>query len=349
MRNVVLAAIFANHQVLQRQGVMRAPPVSPRFRDLSLGKGTHIYNSSLLSSIIAPVYSLAASLVKTAMIAEVRGNIELIVGQAARAITPLAGGMISQVLRVDLADGATLAAKAGGEHDLRIEAYMLRYLRAHSPLPVPAVLHAQHDLLLMDFVEGESQWDSASLRHLGELLAACHQVNASQYGLERDTLIGPIHQPNAPDKSWIAFFRERRLRYMTGLARESGNLPGELDLRLARMAEALEEWLIEPTQPALIHGDMWRTNVLVRGGRVAGVIDPALYYAHNEMELAYMTLFDGVGGEFFEAYQAHIPIDKDFFTTRRHIYNLYPLLVHLIIFGDKYLPPLHESLARFGF
>ena len=348
MRDVILAAIFAFDQVLQRQGVMRAPPVSPRFRDLSLGKGTHIYNSNLLSSIIAPVYSRITKPVKTAMNQDIKRAIERIIGQPARAITPLPGGMISQVLRVDLADGA-LVAKAGGEHDLRIEAYMLRYLRAHSPLPVPAVLHAQHDLLLMDFVEGTSLWDSASLRHLGELLAACHQVYASQYGLERDTLIGPIHQPNAQDKSWIAFFRERRLRYMTGLARESGNLPGELDLRLGRMADALEDWLIEPAQPALIHGDMWRTNVLVRDGRVAGIIDPALYFAHNEMELGYMTLFDGVGGEFFEAYQAHIPIDKDFFTTRRHIYNLYPLLVHLIIFGDKYLPPLHESLARFGF
>ena len=348
MRDVILAAIFAFDQVLQRQGVMRAPPVSPRFRDLSLGKGTHIYNSNLLSSIMAPVYSRITKPVKTAMNQDIKRAIERIIGQPARAITPLVGGMISQVLRVDLAGGA-LVAKAGGEHDLRIEAYMLRYLRAHSPLPVPAVLHAQHDLLLMDFVEGESQWDSASLRHLGELLAACHQVNASQYGLERHTLIGPIHQPNAPDQSWVAFFRERRLRYMTGLARESGNLPRQMNLRLARMAEALEKWLIEPARPALIHGDMWRTNVLVRDGRVAGVIDPALYYAHNEMELGYMTLFDGVGGEFFEAYQAHIPIDKDFYTTRRHIYNLYPLLVHLIIFGDKYLPPLHESLARFGF
>ncbi len=283
------------------------------------------------------------------MPAEIKPAIEGIVGQPLKTVTPMTGGMISQVLRVDLADGSTLVAKAGGEHDLRIEAYMLRYLRAHSPLPAPAVLHASQDLLLMDYIEGESQWDSASLRHLGELLARCHRVTANEYGLERDTLTGPIHQPNTPDASWIAFFRERRLRYMTGLAWESGNLPRELELRLGRMAEALDGLLIEPAQPALIHGDMWRTNVLVCDGRVTGVIDPALYYAHNEMELAYMTLFDGVGRDFFSAYQAHIPSDSDFYTTRRHIYNLYPLLVHLIIFGDKYLPPLHEALARFGF
>ena len=100
--------------------------------------------------------------------------------------------------------------------------------------------------------------------------------------------------------------------------------------------------------PALIHGDMWRTNIITSGGRVVGIIDPALYYAHNEMELAYMALFDGVGAEFFDAYGAALPIDAEFFSVRRHIYNLYPLLVHLIIFGRKYLPHLDETLNRVG-
>ena len=94
---------------------------------------------------------------------------------------------------------------------------------------------------------------------------------------------------------------------------------------------------------------MWRTNIIVRQGRIAGIIDPALYYAHNEMELAYMALFDGVGDEFFRAYHELNPIDSQFWESRRHIYNLYPLLVHLIIFGQKYIQPLENSLDRFGF
>lgn len=263
---------------------------------------------------------------------------------------PLAGGKISQVLRLDFASGEPLVAKVGdGSHNLRIEAFMLRYLRQHSALPVPEVIHDEPNLLLMQHIAGDDPLARASLRHLGQLLAACHQVSGASFGLDRDTLIGPLHQPNPPTASWIEFFREQRLLYMTDLARESGELPPALEGRLLRIAESLRDFLIEPAYPALIHGDMWRTNIIAREGRIAGIIDPALYYAHNEMELAYMALFEGFGQEFFDAYRELLPIDREFYATRRHIYNLYPLLVHLIIFGDKYLEPLENSLAHFGF
>ena len=276
-----------------------------------------------------------------------RSRLERALQRRLRSVQPLAGGMISRVLRVDLEDGESIVAKVGdGSHDLTIEAYMLRYLRQHSGLPVPAVLHEETNLLLMEFVNGRIEWEGTVLRNLGELLAACHHVTSPTYGLERDTLIGPLHQPNPQTASWIAFFREQRLHYMIGIARESGELPAELERRLLRIADQLDRFLIEPAKPALIHGDMWKTNVIARNGRVAGVIDPALYYGHNEMELAYMTLFNGTGAEFFSAYTAHIPIEDDFFSLRRHIYNLYPLLIHLVIFGERFLQPLRETLEQ---
>ena len=278
-----------------------------------------------------------------------QSSLERALNRNVRSWQPLSGGMISQVLRVELEDSESIVAKVGdGKHDLTIEAYMLRYLRQHSGLPVPAVLHVEADLLLMEFVEGRIEWEGEALRHLGELLARCHQVTSPAYGLERDTLIGPLHQPNPQTDSWIEFFREQRLLYMIGVGRESGELPAELERRLLRMADQLERHLFEPTQPALIHGDMWKTNVIVRDGRVAGILDPALYYGHNEMELAYMTLFNGTGPEFFDAYTDQIMIEDDFFRTRRHIYNLYPLLIHLVIFGERFLQPLHETLERVG-
>ena len=275
-------------------------------------------------------------------------KIERALQRRVRTWQPLAGGMISQVMRVDLHSGESVVAKIGdGGHDLSIEAYMLRYLREHSGLPVPEVLHDEANLLLMEFVEGRIEWEGESLRHLGVLLARCHQVTSSSYGHARDTLIGPLHQPNGQMDSWIEFFRERRLLYMIGLARASGELPVEFERRLYGIADRLDQFLAEPSAPVLIHGDMWKTNVISRAGQVVGILDPALYYAHNDMELAYMTLFSGTGDEFFRAYAESIPIDDDFYTTRRHLYNLYPLLIHLIIFGAKYLPPLHETIAKF--
>ncbi|MDE2856243.1 MAG: fructosamine kinase family protein [Chloroflexota bacterium] len=278
-----------------------------------------------------------------------QSRIESIVKQPIARVTALAGGMISQVLKIEFPNDDALVAKIGdATHDLRIEGFMLRYLRQKSSLPVPELYHEEADLLLMEYIEGATEWDSASLAQLGHLLANCHQIGADCYGLERDTLIGPLHQPNEQSDSWIEFFREHRLQYMIGVARESGHLPPRLQGRLAEFADQIERYLIEPQNPVLIHGDMWRTNVIARDGNIAGIIDPALYYAHNEMELAYMTLFDGVGREFFAAYRQILPIENAFFDTRRHVYNLYPLLVHLTIFGAKYLGPLDATLRRFS-
>lgn len=279
-----------------------------------------------------------------------QSRIERIVQQPIARVAALAGGMISEVIKIEFRNRDALVAKIGdGAPDLRIEGFMLRYLREKSNLPVPEVYHAEADLLLMAFIDGVTEWESASLAQLGHLLANCHQIGAERYGLEQDTLIGPLRQPNQQSDSWIEFFREHRLRYMIGVARESGHLPSQLQARLCDFAGHIERFLIEPLRPVLIHGDMWRTNVIVRDGRIAAIIDPALYFAHYEMELAYMTLFDGVGQEFFAAYQEIQPVEKAFFDTRRHVYNLYPLLVHLTIFGAKYLQPIDAALKRFGF
>jgi len=276
-------------------------------------------------------------------------DIQALAGRELSALQPLQGGKVSPALRVDFVEGLPLVAKVSdGSLDLRIEAYMLRYLQQHSPLPVPGVIAARANLLLMRYIPGHHQLERSSLRHMGRLVAQCHQVRGEYFGLERDTVIGPFHQPNTASRLWIPFFREQRLLYMTRLARESGELPPTLEQRLHRLAERLPDWLCEPPYPALIHGDIWRNNVIARDGQIVGVIDPAIYYSHHETELAYMQLFDGFGADWLAAYQEVMPLDKAYFTVRRHIYSLYPLLVHLVYFGGKYLAPLQATLARIG-
>jgi fructosamine-3-kinase len=267
-------------------------------------------------------------------------------------VQPLSGGMIGDVYRIELADGRVVVAKVSDTADasLSLEGYMLRYLAEHSRLPVPQVLHSEDMLLLMTFIEGESYLGAAEQRHAADLLADLHSITQPQFGLERDTLIGPLHQPNPLTDSWIEFFREHRLLYMARLAHENGPLPVEMLRRIEKLSAQLERWLIEPDQPSLIHGDIWRNNVLTQHGRITGFIDPAIYYGHAEIELAYTTLFAGTfGPAFFECYQQLRPIEPGFFEERRHIYNLYPLLVHVRLFGTGYLPAIEASIRRFGF
>ena len=90
---------------------------------------------------------------------------------------------------------------------------------------------------------------------------------------------------------------------MARAAEAEGALPAKLLIRLERLAERLPDYLTEPAHPSLLHGDLWTGNVLVRGDRVAGFVDPAIYYGHPEIELAFTTLFGTFGAAFFETYE----------------------------------------------
>lgn len=255
-----------------------------------------------------------------------------------RQLTALAGGCVGEVYRADLANGASLVIKAGGPRGtLDVEGLMLRFLGANSPLPVPRVIHAEPDLLVMEYIDGLSRFDEGAERHAAELLAALHQVRGPSFGFERDTLIGALHQPNPPTGSWVEFFRDQRLLYMAREAHREGRLTGALLGRVEGLAPRLPDLLDEPEHPSLIHGDVWGGNVLARGGRVAAFIDPAIYFAHPEIELAFITLFSTFGRAFFERYEQLRPIRPGFFEARRHVYNLYPLLVHVRLFGGGYV------------
>ncbi|MHA1536254.1 MAG: fructosamine kinase family protein [Alphaproteobacteria bacterium] len=276
-------------------------------------------------------------------------RIEAAVGRRPVRLAPLSGGCIAEIYRAEFEDGKNLVAKfAGDAGDLALEAYMLDYLRAHSALPVPAVIDVAADLLVMEFIETSGSLDSSAQGHAGELLAALHTIDAPSFGHERDTLIGPLPQPNPGNASWLDFFREQRLLYMARVALDAGRLPPSTMARIEALSGRLGEWIDEPAQPSLIHGDMWGGNVLVRDGRIAGFVDPAIYFADAEIELAFATLFSTFGEPFFKRYGEIRPIRAGFFEIRRDLYNLYPLLVHVRLFGGGYVGSLEAILGKLG-
>jgi len=281
-------------------------------------------------------------------------RLEDVLGSPVVEARPLPVGFGLTGLDVRLADGRRLAVKArqgnhGRTSSLELEAYMLGELARHSGLPVPHVHYADAFLLVMDFIAHDGGGITRSVeRHAGELIANLHATRCEGFGYERDTLIGPLHQPNPKSPRWVPFFRDQRLLFMARQAHEERSLPSAMLDRIERLAERIDFYLIEPAFPSLLHGDLWTGNVLVRGGRIAGFVDPAIYCGHPEIELAFATLFGTFGEAFFEAYEGLMTLEPGFHEERRDIYNLYPLLVHVRLFGSGYLARIDATLGRIG-
>ncbi|MBF0353936.1 MAG: fructosamine kinase family protein [Alphaproteobacteria bacterium] len=259
---------------------------------------------------------------------------------------PLSGGCVAQVTRARLSNGESVVIKQGGS-GLALEGWMLGYLKGR--LPVPQVLLADPDLLVMEWLDaGPGGFDELAQEHCAELIAALHGHSAPLFGLDRPTVIGGLSQPNSQTSKWLDFFRDQRLLLMAHRAYDEGQLPAATLSGIETLAGRLDRWIEEPTKPALIHGDLWGGNILAGRGRVAGFVDPALYYAHPDIELAFGTLFGTFGPAFFRKYNELRPISPGFFEIRRDLYNLYPLLVHVCLFGGSYLGQAQTLLKRLG-
>jgi len=285
---------------------------------------------------------------------ELKARLEEVLGSRLVETRPLPVGFGLSGFALRLADGRHLAVKArrgnrGGQPGLALEAYMLGELARHSALPVPHVHYADSDLLVMDFIENDGGDITASVeRHAGELIANLHATKRERFGYERDTLIGPLPQPNQEAFSWVPFFRDHRLMFMAERAHTEGSLPAPLFGRIELLAERIDDYLVEPAFPSLLHGDLWTGNVLVRNGRIAGFVDPAIYCGSPEIELAFTTLFGTFGSAFFEAYEGLLPLEPGFHELRSSLYNLYPTLVHVRLFGSSYLAGIDQTLVRLG-
>ncbi|GJM02560.1 MAG: aminoglycoside phosphotransferase [Rhodomicrobium sp.] len=233
--------------------------------------------------------------------------------------------------------------------EFTLEARMLEDLRS-AGWPMPKPLASDAHTLLMEWLETDgSPLSKNGEAELGQQLAQLHSQNTKSFGYDYSTRIGSLDQPNPHAESWVPFFREQRLDYMATKAHQENKLPLELFKRLQKFQKQLEEYLPEPGHPSLIHGDIWGGNIITNDNKLSGLIDPALYHAHPEIELAFTQMFSSLGQSFFEGYQTTTKIDPEFFSERIEIYNLYPTLVHVRLFGSSYLPPIEQCLTRFGF
>jgi fructosamine-3-kinase len=267
----------------------------------------------------------------------------------------LPGGDIADVSLLTLDNHTEVVAKRprmDQPDTTAVEAMMLKHLAKVSDLPVPKVLFQQKNMLVISYVphKGVTNGQQAA-RDIAEHVAKLHDVTATAkkpYGFEKDTFIGPLPQVNTAAQNWVDFYRDNRLAKMVTSCQNVGRIDSVLVQRLERLAAKLGDFLPVTPKSSLLHGDLWAGNMLIDGGRAAAFIDPAISYGHHEMDLAFIDLMGGLDDAFWHAYEEHSPIEPGFVEERKAIYQLWPLLVHVRLFGGGYVGQVENTLTHFG-
>jgi fructosamine-3-kinase len=247
----------------------------------------------------------------------------------------LAGGDLSEVLLLRRPDGRCTVAKGGPA--VGTEAAMLRSLLA-AAIPAPLVEGEHAGVLLLEHVVNDGVFSANAWADIGASVRRLHQKLGDRYGWPVDYRLGTVEMDNRETNDWPLFWGEQRL------AATARVLDRPWRDRVERLAGRMAELLPAAPPPALLHGDLWSGNILVRDGKLSALIDPACYHGHAEVDLAMLTLFGEPPPPFWENYGEPEPG----WAERRVVYQLFPALVHLRLFGPSYGSMVDRLITRLG-
>jgi protein-ribulosamine 3-kinase len=263
----------------------------------------------------------------------------------------VSGGSINQAYRLEV-DGERFFIKVNSASKyplmFELEAKGLQGLRAEGGPQIPEFVangYADDDaFLILRWIEsGRKPTEFGEV--FGKQLATLHRQTHKLFGWEEDNYIGSLFQSNSRLKKWHEFYIINRLDPHVEMAFNSGLLSKQHIRNFNTLYSKLDS-LVPDEVPALIHGDLWGGNYLVDANGEPVLIDPAVYYGHREMDLAMMYLFGGFDHEVFDHYHANFPLENGW-RDRVPLNQLYPLLVHVNLFGLGYVGQVDGALQPF--
>jgi fructosamine-3-kinase len=273
---------------------------------------------------------------------QARTIVEKLTGRTPRDTRPLRGGDTAAAFAVRLDDDTTVFVKSAPESmpgAVAAEAASLAWLADAETVPVPAVHgHDEHWLVTDHIPPGSPSVEAAE--ELGRGLAALHARGAPAHGAPppegpADAWIGLAPMRNQPEPDWPSFYAKHRVEPYLRRAVDSGTLSSSEGDVIFQVCDHIDELGGAAEPPARLHGDLWSGNVHWGNGS-AWLIDPAAHGGHRETDLAMLQLF---GCPYLErilaAYDEVSPL-ADGWRGRVGLHQLFPLLVHTVLFGRAY-------------
>ncbi|HEY2725672.1 MAG TPA: fructosamine kinase family protein [Parafilimonas sp.] len=249
------------------------------------------------------------------------------------------GGDINQTFHLQTDIGSFfLKLNDGSLQDIfEKEFYGLQLLHQTKAIKIPVpVLHGSFNnqiFLVTEFIQkgnpSKNFWQI-----FAHQLALLHKHGNYQFGFSINNYIGSLHQQNNFCNTWNEFYATQRILPLTQLAYNQNKFDKQ-DLFLAEKLCNRFDKLFTAEKPSLIHGDLWNGNFMCDENGNSVIYDPAVYYGNREMDIAMSILFGGFDESFYAYYNEIFPLQKDW-RERVKLCQLYPLLVHLILFGEHY-------------
>lgn len=264
-------------------------------------------------------------------------------------IQPIDGGCINQTYKVQTAHGAFFCKKNSASKFPQLfqkEKNGLELIAKENTIRVPNIINCSEtdnqQILILEWIE-EGHKTNQFWKNFGKQLAALHQTTSNKFGLEENNYMGSVVQLNSEQADWVDFFVTQRLQPLIKLCQHQ--LTSKHHSQFESLYKKLPD-IFDEEKPSLLHGDLWSGNFMCDKTGSPVLIDPAVYFGHRSMDLAMTTLFRGFHSLFYESYHYHFPLPSNY-QEQWSVCNLYPLLIHLRLFGRSYLSQIEQTLKEF--
>ncbi|KKR78593.1 MAG: hypothetical protein UU24_C0031G0008 [Candidatus Nomurabacteria bacterium GW2011_GWA2_40_9] len=204
------------------------------------------------------------------------------------------------------------------------EAYLYNLIKEKTNVPVPAVYNIDTSksiinkpYALLSKIEGKELPLSKTLvKEAGSCLAKLHSIKFGSFGWIINNQIKPKF------KTWPGF-----ILYDLNYKIKRTKMPGQLAAKIKKYVKINQFLLNIKTKPCLLHKDYHKSHILVKDGRISGIIDFEWSIAgHNEMDIVKSLLWmfnrnKELEKIFLDGYKKYGAI-SDKFNERRRLYEL---------------------------